>query len=208
MNSSLWQYSLEDFGERVAGTDSTVAGAAVATVTAAWSAGLIAMVLRVIAARKDFAGDRGRVDVLIEGARSEAARLKKYADADPEAYAGYLQARRLPRNTDEEREAREEAMARALRRATAVPLAAARAAAAALELCQEAAVLASGPVTADLRAAALLLAGAISALLLTVDANLPSLGESPFAREAAAERGALEDRASRIAAALRQTGPA
>src|SRR5690242_10710980 len=128
MEASLWNSTLADFAERVASSDTTVASAAVSAVTAVSAMGLVAMTLEVTGGRKDFAGDRRRLQSLVEAANTEAARLKKYADADPEAYAEYRSALRLPRATEEETQRRKTAVAAALRKATAVPLAAARSA--------------------------------------------------------------------------------
>ena len=194
MESSLWNLTLEDFGERVASSDTTVAAVGVSAVTAVYSLGLIVMVLDVTARRKDFAGDRQRLQFLMESANNESARLTKYADADPKAYGEYREACRLPRNTDQEKRERDQSVAAALRKATAVPLAAARAAAAGLDICFEAAGMVSGAVSADLCGAALLLTGAARAILRTVATNLQVVDDLQYRQEVAAESQSLEER--------------
>ncbi len=101
-------------------------------------------------------------------------------------------------------QAEQRALAAALRRATEVPLAAANAAVAGLNICAEAADLAGGSAATDLGGAAMLLAGAVRAMLLSVDANLAALGETEFRDQAAVERGELEDRAIRQSNAIRK----
>jgi formiminotetrahydrofolate cyclodeaminase len=197
MQPSLWHSNLEEFRERVASTDSTIAAVAVSAISAAYAAGLVVMVLDVIGKRKNFEGDRQRLETLAEAAREESDRLARYADEDPAAYAGYMRAIRLPKSTEAERAERENAKAAALRRATDVPLSAARAAIAALNICAEAAEVAHGAVAADLGGSASLLSGAIRAMLCTVDANLAALRESEYRDLVAAERAELEQRADR-----------
>ncbi len=204
MPPSLWNLTVEEFREKVASGDTSIAAVAVSAVSAACALGLAVMVLEVIGKRKNFQGDRHRLEALMEAARDESDRLARYADEDPAAYHVYMRALRMPKTTDAERGARERALAAALRRATEVPLSAARAAIAGLNICAEAAEMAQGAVAADLGGAASLLAGATRAILGTVDANLAALGESEFRDQAAAERGELEKRADRQEQVIRQ----
>ncbi len=204
MQASLWGLSLEEFREKVASNDTTVAAVSVATVTAASALNLVVMVLDVIGKRKGFAGDRNRLEALSDAAREESDRLTRYTDEDPAAYAGVMRSVRMPKNTEAERQERARAMAQALRRATDVPLAAARTAVAGLNICAEAAEMAHGAVAADLGGGAMLLAVATRAMLLSVDANLASLAESEYRDQVAAERDELEDAAARQERAIRK----
>jgi methenyltetrahydrofolate cyclohydrolase len=204
MPASLWQLSIEEFREKVASNDTTVAAVSVATVTAASALNLVVMVLEVIGKRKGFAGDRSRLEALSDAAREESDRLARYTDEDPAAYAGFMRCVRMPKNTEAERIERARAMAQALRRATDVPLAAARTAVAGLNICAEAAAMAHGAVATDLGGAAMLLAGATRAMLLSVDANLAAMAESEYRDQVAEERAELEDAAARQEKAVRK----
>lgn len=201
---SLWQSTLEQFREKVASRDPSVAAVAVAAVSASCALNLVVMVLEITANRKNFQGDRHRLDALVEAALAESERLARYADEDPAAYAKYVRCLRMPKNTEEERAARDHAIAGALRRATEVPLAAANAALAGLNICAQAVEIAHGAVATDLGGAAMLLAGAARAVLLSVDANLEALGETEFRDQVAAERGELEERAVRQSNSVRK----
>jgi formiminotetrahydrofolate cyclodeaminase len=197
MPSSLWKSTVEDFREKVASTDASVAAVAVSAVSAACALSLVVMVLEITGKRKHFQGDRQHLEGLVDAAREESERLARYADEDPAAYAAYMRAVRLPKDTDAQRRERERAVTAALRRATDVPLAAARAAVAGLNICAEASEIAHGAVATDLAGAAMLLSGAIRAMLCSVDANLAALGESEYRDQVAAERVELEERADR-----------
>lgn len=202
--ASLWQSSLEEFREKAASRDPSVAAVAVASVSASCALSLAVMVLEITANRKNFQGDRKRLEALVEAARVESGRLARYADEDPAAYAHYMRCLRMPKDTESERALREQALASALRRATEVPLSAARAAIAGLNICAEAAELAHGAVATDLGGASQILAGAVRAMLLSVDSNLKAIGESEFTDQIAAERTELEERADRQAKAVRK----
>jgi glutamate formiminotransferase/formiminotetrahydrofolate cyclodeaminase len=202
--SSVWHARLDEFREKIASRDPSIAAVSVAAVSAACAVNLVVMVLEITANRKNFSGDRQRVESLVEAALAESERLGRYADEDPAAYARYVRCLRMPKNTPAEQEQRDRAITNALRRATEVPMAAARGAMAALNVCAEAAEIAHGSVATDLGGAAMLLAGSLRALLLSVDANLAALGESEFSDEIAAECTELDERADRQAQAVRK----
>jgi formiminotetrahydrofolate cyclodeaminase len=195
---SIWKATLEEFRERILAGDSTTGAVAVAAVSAALAISVLQMVLEVSARKRESEPMRE----LIEAARLEAAQLARLADEDRAAYTEYAKALRLPKTNDEERAARRRAMDLAMLKATETPLAAARSAVAAIELCAEAAGIARGAIAADIGGAAALLAGAVRAILCSVDANLRELPDQPFRREAEAQRRALEETGVRQAEAV------
>jgi formiminotetrahydrofolate cyclodeaminase len=197
VESSIWKATLEEFRERILAGDSTTGAVAVAAVSASLAAGVLQMVLEIAARKKEAERHRERLRELIEAARSAAVQLARLADEDRAAYTEYAKALRLPKTSDEERAVRRRAMDLALIKATETPLAAARSAVDAINLCVEAAGIARGAIAADIGGAATLLAGAVRAILCSVDANLGELPDQPFRQQAAAERRALEETAVR-----------
>ena len=202
VESSIWKATLEEFHERILAGDSTTGAVAVAAVSASLAAGVLQMVLEIAVRKREAEGHRERLRELIEAARGEAAQLARLADEDRAAYTEYAKALRLPKTNDEERAARRRAMDLALLKATETPLAAARSAVAAIELCAEAAGIARGAIAADIGGATALLAGAVRAMLCSVDANLRELPDQPFRGEAEAQRRALEETALQRAEAV------
>src|SRR5690348_5917543 len=100
MPASLWRLSLEEFREKIASNDPTVAAVSAAAVSAACALNLVVMVLEIMGQRKDFAGDRQRLESLADAAREESDRLARHADEDPAAYAGYMRCVRMPKKTE------------------------------------------------------------------------------------------------------------
>lgn len=150
---------------------------------AALSASLALRVLRTVlevAARKQHSE---RLRELIEAAGESAERLVALAAEDGAAYTAYVQA--LKERSPE--------LQAALRRAIESPLNAARTAAIGIDLCQEAAGFTRGAIAADVGGAAVLLAGAVRAILCSLDANLRALDDQEFAHAVAEERRRLED---------------
>ncbi|HVB87243.1 MAG TPA: cyclodeaminase/cyclohydrolase family protein [Candidatus Dormibacteraeota bacterium] len=200
MAAPIWESSLEQFRAAAASGDPTPAGVAVSAVSASFALGLLAKVLKVSARHKKFAGSAPKIDSLSDAARTEAKRMLQFAEEDVSAFNAYVASGRLPQASDREREERQRALNAAVRKAIEIPLAAARSAATALELCSEASGLTHAAVIADLGAATSLLSSAMRIFLLCADSNLRQLAldPQPF-REMFAARADWELRANRYA---------
>lgn len=148
-----------------------------------------AFALRVLHGALEIAARKHNAEAIVElldSAEREAQNLVRVAEEDGEVYAAYVQARR-------ERSANLQA---ALQRAIESPLAAARSAAAGIDLCRRALPFFQGTIAADVGGAAVLLAGAVRALLCCVEANLGAVQEEAYGRPIQGERHALEQRAA------------
>ena len=165
--------------------DSLTGVVAAGALSASWALRVLKSVLEV-ASRKQ---DSPRLRQLIAAADDTSQRLVDLASEDGAAYAAYMQARR-------ERSPQAQT---ALRQAIETPLRAARAAAGGIDLCQEAAGFTRGAIAADVAGAALLLGGAVRAILCSVDANLSALEDKALAHRVAVEREMLEMHAMRAA---------
>lgn len=111
-----------DFAERLAAPTPTPGGGAAAARVALYASSLLRMVLGIELARRPDA--EGGVD--LEAWREEAARLadelRRLEVADMSAFEGFLEALRLPRQSEEEKAARTEARRGAARIAARVPV--------------------------------------------------------------------------------------
>jgi formiminotetrahydrofolate cyclodeaminase len=183
VESPISSSTLESFREHIAGAkDPITGGVAVASVSAGLGMALLALTLQVTSRRKDFSGDRARLDKLLGAANKESARLMRRADQDIAAYQQYRESHKRKRG-----------IGAALRKIIESPLGAAASSARGLDLCVEAVSLAPLSVVSDLGAAATLLAGSVKAILLTVDVNLRQLpAGSQLRRNAGKKRRELE----------------
>lgn len=168
MPHSVWSDSLASFSDSVAATRPAPAGVAAAAVSAEVGISLLIKALAITG---------GSNHELLEAARRERTHLRGAADDDIGAVMAYMLARD----------------AAALHQAIAAPLEAARAAVAGLELCAKASGGVKPALAADVGAAQALLAGALRAILICIDANLS--GRQQDHSDAVAERHSIEDRA-------------
>ena len=112
------QQSIKAFLDSLASDSPTPGGGTAAALSAAMSCSLMAMALRV--------SQKKVQDPLMEETAEKLDAFRQelviLADKDAEAFEAYMAARRLPKDTESEREERKNAMTKALIQATQVPL--------------------------------------------------------------------------------------
>ena len=183
MEGSVWDATLDGFYAALASSKPLPAGVAASTVSARLGIALLMKVLQV--SKPTDLTER------LDAARRESENLKSAADDDIAAFRRYMECARNPQASPEQ-------LQLAWREAVDVPILGARAAAAGLDLCAQAAAAVRSSVAADLTAAATLLAASVRAMLVCVDSNLTQLtSRDPHREVAVAERRDLEERVQR-----------
>jgi formiminotetrahydrofolate cyclodeaminase len=179
--TDLLALSAAAFLDRLAAETPTPGGGAAAALAGALAAGLTSMVARYTLGRERFAAVAKPVSDLL--ARSEAIRAALMAgvEADAAAYAALAAAYKMPRGSDEERAARQAAIAQAARTAAEVPLDLAAQCVALLALAEQLAEIGNPQLVSDVGAATTLANGALHALLFNAEVNLPSVRDAVFA---------------------------
>lgn len=196
---SVWDWGLAEFRDNVAADRPTPGGGSAAMVTATVGMGLVLMALR-ITARKD--EDGSRYAPLIESGTRLIAELGAHADADIAAFETYMTALRLPKETEDDKAARRRALDEAARIATEAPLNAAQSCLESLDLARQAVPLAGPHIVSDVAAGAILLHGALAAVLLNVDINLKSIKDEAARAEYLASRRRLQQKGDERRAAI------
>jgi glutamate formiminotransferase/formiminotetrahydrofolate cyclodeaminase len=195
---------LGQFAEALASEQPTPGGGAAAAVAATLAASLTAMVVRLSLDRPRYAD---HADLHAEAlAASDAARrrLLDLADEDIRAYATYLAARSMPRETEAEQEARAQATRAAARVATEVPLAIVQACHSQIGLVERLAGRTNQNAASDLEVAALLLEAAARAAAANVTINLGAVGDDGFAAAVSAELSQRLQQVQRLADRARE----
>jgi formiminotetrahydrofolate cyclodeaminase len=167
MSQSIWSSSLASFSDAVAATRPAPAGVSAASVAAELGMSLMIKAMSIT----------GGHDELVNAARRESARLRGAADDDIGAVLAFIGVHD----------------AAAKKQAIDAPMRAARAAVAGLELCVRASSAVKKTLAVDQAAAESLIAGALRAILMCVNANLHG-HENDYPDEVA-ESKAIEDRA-------------
>lgn len=207
MDSRLTDLPVGELIGRLATDDPVPGGGSASALAGAMAAALVHMVVELTAGRPA-AGDHEErlveIRVMAAGLQSELLGL---ADADAVAYASVVAARRLPKETDRDREARRVQLAMAVLEATRTPLSIARRAGEVLALAEELAPVGNRNAVSDVGVAGLLAAAALRGAAMNVEINLPSLADDePLRGEARRELdellGGLAERERALAAAV------
>jgi len=196
------QLSLRELLDRLSSSDPVPGGGSAAALAGAMGASLVSMVAALTVGRAEYAEVDAIVREIGEAASSLRDELIELAERDSDAYQAVVTARRLPRESDEQRSARARAMSSAVVQAAEVPLRTARVARQALELAGRIAPIGNRNAVSDAGVAALLAAAAIRGAILNVRINLPYLPEdAPIRGEAGAELSRLEQEVTTLEAA-------
>ena len=174
--------------ERMATGDPIPGGGSAAALAGAMGAGLMRMVVALTAGRPAAAEHETELTDIAGAAANCQSELLNLVELDSSAYAGVIRARRLPRGTDLERQARAVQIAAATREATRAPLHTARIAEHVLSIAERLAPIGSRNAISDVGVGALLASAALRGAVLNVQINLPSLdADDPLRAEAEAE---------------------
>lgn len=171
------------FLERVASTDPVPGGGSVAAVMCALAAALGEMVARITASKPKYEEVRPEMETIASAAEALRAQALDLAEADSAAYERFMEALRLPKETDEDRERRKEAMSAAADHAAVVPIQICEVALEALDYLRV--VLKKGLPTAstDVASGAVAAEAALRAASLTALSNLSSIDDADRRRE-------------------------
>lgn len=161
--------------ERLASSDPVPGGGSAAALAGAMAAALVAMVAELTSGRPAYAAHEPEIAGMRRDALARREMLLALAEEDATAYDAVVSARRMPKESDSEREARSQVLGSAMIDAARVPLRVAVIAGEVLELAERIAPIGNRNAVSDAGVAAHLAAAALRGALLNVRINLPYL---------------------------------
>ncbi|GJD53277.1 Methenyltetrahydrofolate cyclohydrolase [Methylobacterium crusticola] len=175
------------FLDGLASEQPTPGGGGAAAISGAMGAALVSMVCNLTIGKKKYA--EVEAEMTEARARSEALRrqLTGMIAEDVAAFTAVMAAYGLPKGSDAEKEARRAAIQGALREATDVPLACARACRAVIDLCEGVARQGNLNVISDAGVAVLSAQAGLRSAALNVLVNARAMEDRAFAQERLAE---------------------
>lgn len=190
---SLIDLSVRDFVRNLATKDPAPGGGAASALSGALGAALTAMTAGLTIGREKYAAHDSEMRRVQARAQELTSELLALVDADAGAYAGVLDAYRLPHGNEAERAARRNAVEATMQRATAVPVAVAEACVQVLDLAALAVEHGNKNAREDAAAGAQLAHAALLSVVRNARANLATLHDLEF-------RAATEDRVAGLLA--------
>lgn len=198
MSQELRSLSVEDFLDRLSSGEPTPGGGSASALAGALAAALVCMVCRLTLGRNRFLGVAPLMEKALDDAQTLQRRLLDGLERDSGAYQDVMTAYAMARATEAEKASRSEAIQRALREATRVPLSVASDCADALRLAQVVIEQGNPSAASDARVAALLGEAGGRGALLNVRINLPSIHDVEFVDKSSEEAREIEARLDRM----------
>lgn len=191
--SSIWTLTAAEVRDLAASLAPTPGGGSISIFTAALGLALVHKGASISLKRSGEDVTRREALVTLCGkVTTSIASMSGLADDDSQAFESYLQARALPRATEDEKFHRTTAMEAAVLHATRIPLASAKEICAALVHAETAVDLSDQHLLTDIFGGVLLMQATVRAVLLNVDANLAHLSDAEVRSALHRQRTELE----------------
>lgn len=172
-----------DFLDKLASSSPEPGGGSASALAAAIGAALVSMVANLTIGKKKYADVQDQIEKLVKDSEAVRARLQELVQEDTEVYAVLAGAFKMPRETDEEKAARDKAIQMACREATMVPFAIAEQCLEVARLSEVAAAIGNVGAVSDAGVAALIADAAAQSAALNVKINLTTIKDQAFNEE-------------------------
>ena len=188
----LKSLSVKEFIDKVTGNDPVPGGGSVSALNGSLAASLAAMVANLTVGRKKYAEVNDEMEQISARMTEQSAKLLADVDRDAEAYDRVFAAFKLPKETDEQKAVRKEAIQRETKYAAEVPMEVARTASELLPMIDAAARRGNSNAVTDATVAMMCARTAVIGALLNVRINLTSITDEAFVKAMTEEADRLE----------------
>lgn len=174
--------NVQNFLDQLASQASTPGGGSAAAIMGAMGAALVSMVCNLTIGKKNYAAVEGELKEVLQRSEELRQRLTGMVADDIRVFNQVMSAYGMPKDTDDQRSARGSTIQDALKEATVVPLACAKACAEVIELSRAAADKGNLNVISDAGVAVMAAYGALKSAALNVYINVGNIKDQHFAK--------------------------
>jgi formiminotetrahydrofolate cyclodeaminase len=183
--------SIQQFLDELASKAATPGGGSAAAIMGAMGAALVSMVCNLTIGKKNYEAVEGEMRETLEAAENLRTRVVDMIRADVDVFDQVMGAYGLPKETETEKQARSQAIQAALKAATDVPLACARACAEVITLSRGVAEKGNKNVISDAGVAVLAGYAALKSAALNVYVNVGAIKDEAFVAERLSQLNAI-----------------
>ena len=196
--SDLTKLSCQEFLEKLASNLPTPGGGGGAAMAGALAVALTSMVGNLTVGKEKFAQHEVEVQELL--AKAEALRLEllSLVNADAEVFNRFMTCYRLPKHTDEEKQARNQAIQNAAKEAAEVPLKIAEACLEIMKLAGRIAIIGNPGAITDAAVSAIMARAALRSAVYNVVVNLKLIKDEVYNQAIYAKTEAIQKEAEAL----------
>ena len=178
--SDLTKLSCQEFLEKLASNAPTPGGGGGAAMAGALAVALTSMVGNLTVGKEKFAQHEVEVQELL--AKAEVLRMKMFAlvNADAEVFNSFMTCYRLPKATEEEKQARNQAIQNAAKEAAEVPLKIAEACLEVVKLAERIAIIGNPGAITDAAVSSIMARAALRSAVYNVVVNLKLIKDEAY----------------------------
>ena len=193
--SDLTKLSCQEFLKKLASNSPTPGGGGGAAMAGALAVALTSMVGNLTVGKEKFAQYEAEVQELL--AKAEALRMKMFAlvNADAEVFNSFMACYRLPKNTDEEKQARNQAIQNAAKEAAEVPLKIAESCLEIMKLAERIAIIGNPGAITDAAVSSIIARAALRSAVYNVVVNLKLIKDEAYNQVIYAKVEAMQNEA-------------
>lgn len=180
---ALTDKSVGTFLDELASDAPAPGGGSVAALSGALGAALISMVCNLTVGKKKYADVQEEIKALLDQSEALRKEFVELLEEDVRAFTRVSEAMKMPRDTEEQKAARAEAMDKALKAATSVPMRVAENCVKVMDLCRPTAEKGNVNAVSDAGVAVLMAEAGLRAAALNVLINLAWIEDKKFAAE-------------------------
>jgi len=188
---SIYEKSLSEYLDVAASKSPTPGGGSVSAVVAANAAAMVSMVANLTLGKKGYDEVQPLAQEVADGCAKLIAQLKELTAKDMQAFDIFMQAWRMPSESDADKKAKDAAMEKAAQNASQVPLDICKVCLEILKYAARLAPVGNKGAISDVGVGAYVAEAAMKACMLSVDINLPSIQTASFKQMLVSERARL-----------------
>ena len=204
VESSLLDFNLREFANELSVDSPAPGGGSTAALCGALSASLSSMVSNLTVGKKEYKNVQKDVKEIAVKAQSLKDEFLRAVDLDTIAFNKLMEAYRLPKKTEEQKEERAQAVEKALKEATLVPFGVLEKSIKALDLAREIALKGNKNSLSDAGVAGLTAQAAAEGGYYNIKINLPNLQDNEFKSKIKKQAASLKKKAVKLGDELRE----
>ncbi len=189
--TELFNQSMNEFIEKAASNSPTPGGGNVSAVIATLAASMVSMVANLTIGKKGYEEVQDQAKKAADDLKGIIETLKDLTAKDMAVFSKFMEALRMPKDTEEQKATRTEAMQQAAKTATEVPMEICRQCLEVLKIAVPLATYGNKGAISDVGVGAYVAEAALRSAMLSVDINLPGIKDPAFVEKYRAERRQL-----------------